>query len=154
MVLHYHLQFCKLLCSCWHHGRSRRCATLLIWLFCNHATLKSKILNHLSVLKIVTPNPFVLIHKICLTQKLSPALIIKWTCLICYHVMYKSTLLRSGETIPIACSVTPLPPWIYFTSENSIWRSAKPKPLLHVNWLAGKSFPASYALVYVTHLQF
>ena len=33
------------------------------------------------------------------------------------------------ETTTIACSITPLPPWIYFTSENSIWRSAKPKPL-------------------------
>ena len=40
-----------------------------------------------------------------------------------------STLLHSGETITIACSITPLPPRIYFTSENSIWRSAKPKPL-------------------------
>ena len=41
----------------------------------------------------------------------------------------RDTLLRSGETTTIACSITPLPPWIYFTSENSIWRSAKPKPL-------------------------
>ena len=34
-----------------------------------------------------------------------------------------------GNYTTIACSITPLPPWIYFTSENSIWRSAKPKPL-------------------------
>ena len=34
-----------------------------------------------------------------------------------------------------------------------IWRSAKPKPLLHVTWLAGKSFPTSKALIdlHVTH---
>ena len=29
-----------------------------------------------------------------------------------------------GNYTTIACSITPLPPWIYFPSENSIWRSA------------------------------
>ena len=30
-----------------------------------------------------------------------------------------------GNYTTIACSITPLPPWIYFTSENSIWRLCK-----------------------------
>ena len=59
------------------------------------------------------------------------------------------TLLGSGETITIACSITPLPLWIYFTSENSIWRPAQPS--LHITWLAGKSFPVSNALMHLTH---
>ena len=29
-----------------------------------------------------------------------------------------------GNYTTTACSITPLPPWIYFLSENSIWRSA------------------------------
>ena len=32
--------------------------------------------------------------------------------------------------------VTPLPPWIYFPLENSIWRSAKPKRMWRDIWLA------------------
>ena len=47
----------------------------------------------------------------------------------CANVEYDLHSFAAGETTTIACSITPLPPWIYFTSENSIWRSAKPKPL-------------------------
>ena len=56
------------------------------------------------------------------------------------------TLLCSRETITMACSITPLQPWIYFTTESSIWSFAKLK--WHVTWLAEKSFSTSNTLIH------
>ena len=60
----------------------------------------------------------------------------------CFHVWYRAcSSLHSfaAGKLTVACPIIPLPPWIYFMSENSIWCSAKPKLMLHlINFIARK----------------
>ena len=56
-----------------------------------------------------------------------------------------------GNLPPSACPITPLPPWIYFPSENSISRSAKHKHICPELWLAENSFQTSSTLIHVSH---
>ena len=61
---------------------------------------------------------------------------------------------KQWAKLPLStCSVTPLPPWIYFLSENSIWCSAKPKCMCPELWLAEKSFQTSNGLIQEHFLQ-
>ena len=52
--------------------------------------------------------------------------------------------------VTMTCSITPLPPWMYFRKQCLTFCKAKAPVTL--TWLTGKSFLTSNALIHVTHL--